>query len=62
MKNKFLITNDVGLSFDKVQYLYDEMKSCGGELYGLDHVEVFEEVLSHLQQAMDNLGETNWVR
>ena len=33
------------------------MKSCGGELYGLDHMEVFEEVLSHLQQAMDNLGD-----
>ena len=30
----------------KIQYLYDEMKSCGGELYGLEHMEVFEEVLS----------------
>ena len=59
MKNKFLITNDVGLSLDKVNEVISLMRSKGE----VDHEmlleidEVLIEVLAHLQQALDNLGE-----
>jgi hypothetical protein len=59
MKHKFLITNDVGLSLDKVNEVISLMRSKGE----VDHEmllvidEVLIEVLAHLQQALDNLGE-----
>lgn len=58
MKHKFLITNDVGLSLDKIKYLvncldneYDETQ------YLSDFEEEIREIQQHLQQALDNLGE-----
>jgi len=57
MKHKFLIENDIGLSLDKVKFLLQEKEDYGGELYGSNYDDVFEEIISHLQQALDNLGE-----
>ena len=58
MKNKFLITNDVGLALDKVNHVVSIFRHEDFDiqyLYELD--EVLVETLSHLQQALDNLGE-----
>ena len=57
MKNKFLITNDVGLSLDKVNSIIDIIRAEDGfeyeNLYFIDDTLI--EVLGHLQQALDNL-------
>lgn len=58
MKHKFLITNDVGLSLDKINALISDIRSedcCDLDLHHIDDTLI--EVLSHLQQALDNLGE-----
>lgn len=58
MKRKFLITNDVGLAKDKVNYVVSVFRSEEFDpqyLYELD--EVLIETLGHLQQALENLGE-----
>ena len=57
MKRKRLIVNDIGLARDKVTYLLEEMDSYGGELYGDEYKEVFIEIMNHLEQSLDNLGE-----
>lgn len=60
MKNKFLITNDVGLAKDKVDWLITQLRSEDW-LDSLDSLESFEnemlEAYDHLQQALDNLGD-----
>ena len=63
MKRKFLITNDVGLSLDKVNTVLDYIRTEDGfEYENLNTIDdLLIEVLSHLQQAMDNLGEEDWV-
>lgn len=56
MKNKFLISNDVGVALDKVNSVISVFRSenfTTEYLYELD--EVLVETLSHLQQALDNL-------
>lgn len=57
MKRKFLITNDVGLAKDKVEWLITQLRSEDW----LDSLESFEEemidALGHLEQALENLGE-----
>ena len=57
MKNKFLITNDVGLSVDKVNSVLDIIRAEDGfEYENLDFIDdTLIEVLGHLQQALDNL-------
>lgn len=58
MKHKFLIINDVGLSLDKINALISDIRSeysCDLGLHRIDDTLI--EVLSHLQQALDNLGE-----
>lgn len=57
MKRKFLITNDVGLSLDKINYVLDIIRAEDGfEYENLDSLdETLVEVLEHLQQALDNL-------
>ena len=57
MKNKFLITNDVGLSLDKVNSVINIIRSeYGFEYENLDFIDdTLIEVLEHLQQALDNL-------
>ena len=57
MKQKFLITNDVGLSLDKVNSVIDTIRAEDGfEYENLDSMdETLVEVLEHLQQALDNL-------
>ena len=57
MKNKFLITNDVGLSLDKVNSVIDIIRAEDGfEYENLDFIDdTLIEVLEHLQQALDNL-------
>ena len=57
MKRKFLITNDVGLSLDKVNSVIDTIRAEDGfEYENLDSMdETLVEVLEHLQQALDNL-------
>lgn len=63
MKRKFLITNDVGLSIDKVNEVVSMIRAEDGFEYGnLDAIdELLIETLSHLQQALDNLGDEEWV-
>ena len=63
MKRKFLITNDVGLSLDKVNTVLDYIRTEDGfEYENLNTIDdLLIEVLSHLQQAMNNLGEEDWV-
>lgn len=57
MKRKFLITNDVGLAKDKVEWLVTQLQSEDW----LDSLESFEEemldALGHLEQALENLGD-----
>ena len=57
MKRKFLITNDVGLAKDKVEWLVTQLRSEDW----LDSLESFEEemldALGHLEQALENLGD-----
>ena len=64
MKRKFLITNDVGLSLDKVNSVIDIIRAEDGfEYENLDSMdETLVEVLEHLQQALDNLDseEDEW--
>ena len=63
MKRKFLITNDVGLSLDKVNSVIDIIRAEDGfEYENLDSMdETLVEVLEHLQQALDNLVfEEDW--
>ena len=57
MKRKFLITNDVGLSLDKVITVLDYIRTEDGfEYENLNTIDdLLIEVLSHLQQALDNL-------
>ena len=57
MKRKFLITNDVGLSFDKVNSVIDTIRAEDGfEYENLNFIDdTLIEVLEHLQQALDNL-------
>lgn len=57
MKRKFLITNDVGLSLDKVNSVIDIIRAEDGfEYENLDYMdETLVEVLEHLQQALNNL-------
>ena len=57
MKQKFLITNDVGLSLDKVNSVIDTIRAEDGfEYENLDSIDdTLIEVLEHLQQALDNL-------
>lgn len=59
MKRKFLITNDVGLSIDKVNEVVSMIRAEDGfECENLDAIdELLIETLSHLQQALDNLGD-----
>ena len=59
MKRKFLITNDVGVALDKVNIVLDYIRTEEGfEYENLNTIDdLLIEVLSHLQQAMDNLGE-----
>lgn len=58
MKRKFLITNDVGLSLDKVNTVLDYIRTEDGfEYENLNTIDdLLIEVLSHLQQALDNLA------
>ena len=57
MKHKFLITNDVGLAKDKVEWLVTQLQSEDW----LDSLESFEgemlEALGYLEQALENLGD-----
>ena len=57
MKRKFLITNDVGLSKDKVNSVIDIIRAEDGfEYENLNFIDdTLIEVLEHLQQALDNL-------
>ena len=57
MKRKFLITNDVGLSLDKVNSVIDTIRAEDGfEYENLNFIDdTLIEVLEHLQQALDNL-------
>ena len=57
MKQKFLITNDVGLAFDKVNSVIDIIRAEDGfEYENLNFIDdALIEVLEHLQQALDNL-------
>lgn len=59
MKRKFLITNDVGVALDKVNIVLDYIRTEDGfEYENLNTIDdLLIEVLSHLQQALDNLGE-----
>ena len=64
MKRKFLITNDVGLSLDKVDSVIDIIRAEDGfEYENLNFIDdTLIEVLEHLQQALDNLDseEDEW--
>ena len=57
MKRKLLITNDVGLSLDKVNSVIDTIRAEDGfEYENLNFIDdTLIEVLEHLQQALDNL-------
>ena len=57
LKRKFLITNDVGLSKDKVNSVIDIIRAEDGfEYENLNFIDdTLIEVLEHLQQALDNL-------
>lgn len=57
LKRKFLITNDVGLSLDKVNSVIDIIRAEDGfEYENLNFIDdTLIEVLEHLQQALDNL-------
>lgn len=57
MKRKFLITNDVVLAKDKVEWLVTQLQSEDW----LDSLESFEgemlDALGYLEQALENLGD-----
>ena len=57
LKRKFLITNDVGLSLDKVNSVIDIIRAEDGfEYENLNFIDdTLIEVLEHLQQALGNL-------
>ena len=57
LKRKLLITNDVGLSLDKVNSVIDIIRAEDGfEYENLNFIDdTLIEVLEHLQQALDNL-------
>ena len=57
LKRKFLISNDVGLSLDKVNSVIDTIRAEDGfEYENLNFIDdTLIEVLEHLQQALDNL-------
>ena len=57
MNRKLLITNDVGLSLDKVNSVIDIIRAEDGfEYENLNFIDdTLIEVLEHLQQALDNL-------
>lgn len=56
MKNKFLITNDIGLSLDKVNEVISLIRVEEFDYGDLDPIdEYLVEVLAHLQQALNNL-------
>ena len=57
LERKFLITNDVGLSLDKVNSVIDIIRAEDGfEYENLNFIDdTLIEVLEHLQQALDNL-------
>lgn len=59
VKNKFLITNDIGLSLDKVNEVISLIRTEGGFEY--DHLDTIDgiliEVLAHLDQALNNLDD-----
>lgn len=59
MKRKFLIANDVGVALDKVNTVLDYIRTEDGfEYENLNTIDdLLIEVLSHLQQALDNLGD-----
>ena len=56
MKRKFLITNDVGLSLDKLGFILEEAQSEDPNMLCDYHAELLH-IADHLQQALDNLGE-----
>ena len=56
MKNKFLVSNDIGLALYKVNHVISYIRSEDFDqdgLYGID--DILGEVLNHLQQAYDNV-------
>ena len=57
LERKFLITNDVGLSLDKVNSVIDIIRAEDGfEYENLNFIDdTLIEVLEHLMQALDNL-------
>lgn len=59
MKRKFLITNDVGLAKDKISTLLDDLKNEDCSCYLDDGLieDIMIEVLGHLEQALENLGD-----
>ena len=58
MKHKFLIENDVGMSLQKIDQLINDLQEIESFEDTLDNTEyVLRDVLCHLQQALDNLGE-----
>lgn len=59
MKRKFLITNDVGLAKDKIDYLVECLNIEHGEpqYYISDFEDEIRAVQAHLQQALENLGD-----
>lgn len=57
MKRKFLITNDVDLSLDKINRLISDIRDEDCTDLDFNHIdETLVEVLAHLQQALDNLA------
>lgn len=58
MKRKFLITNDVGLSKDKIDHLVECLDNEYDETQYLSDFEYeIRAVQAHLQKALENLGE-----
>lgn len=58
MKRKFLITNDVGVALDKINALVSDIRNEDCDDLDLHHIDdTLIEVLAHLQQAIDNLGD-----
>ena len=59
MKRKFLITNDVGLAKDKISALLNDLKNEDCSCYLDDGLieDIMTEVLGHLEQCLENLGE-----
>lgn len=59
MKRKFLITNDIGLAKDKISALLDGLKNEDCSCYLDDGLieDIMIEVLGHLEQCLENLGD-----